>query len=123
VHSVSHHSQEFWTYLGQRLHTCPYFGLSGLVHPATCGANPFLQRTFLKHPNTRGSVPIFAIGLSLYENLPGVETEQIGSHVIRTQWLYVASPTTQTCPRNIFMTEIHGLTELSPGRFYLGSAS
>ncbi|KAH9995574.1 PRTase-like protein [Russula vinacea] len=44
-------------------------------------------RTFLKNPNTRGSVPIFAIGLSLYESIPGATAEQIGSHVIRTQWL------------------------------------
>jgi hypothetical protein len=48
------------------------------------------QRTFLKNPNTQGSVPIYAIGLSLYESVPGMAAEQIGRQVIRTQWLYVA---------------------------------
>ncbi|KAH9967270.1 PRTase-like protein [Russula dissimulans] len=47
-----------------------------------------ISRTFLKHPKTRGSVPIFAIGLSLYESVAGIEAEQIGNQVIRTQWLY-----------------------------------
>jgi len=46
-----------------------------------------ILRTFLKHPKTRGSVPIFAIGLSLYESVAGIEAEQIGNQVIRTQWL------------------------------------
>ncbi|KAF8479790.1 PRTase-like protein [Russula ochroleuca] len=44
-------------------------------------------RTYLKNPDTRGSVPIFAIGLSLYESIPGSTAEQIGRQVIRTQWL------------------------------------
>ncbi|KAI0255863.1 PRTase-like protein [Lactifluus subvellereus] len=46
-----------------------------------------VMRTFLKNPTTHGSVPIFAICLSLYEEVPGVTAEQIGSQVIRTQWL------------------------------------
>ncbi|KAI9464630.1 hypothetical protein BJY52DRAFT_1250433 [Lactarius psammicola] len=34
------------------------------------------------------NVPIYAICLSLYEPLPGITAEKIGSEVIRTQWLY-----------------------------------
>ncbi|KAF8269851.1 PRTase-like protein [Lactarius quietus] len=44
-------------------------------------------RTFLKSPDTSKNVPIYAICLSLYEPVPGVTSEQIGSEVIRTQWL------------------------------------
>ena len=46
-----------------------------------------LQRTFLKSPERKGNIPIHAIGLSLYESLPGMTAEQIGAEVIRTQWL------------------------------------
>ena len=45
------------------------------------------QRTFLKSPERKGNIPIHAIGLSLYESLPGMTAEQIGAEVIRTQWL------------------------------------
>ncbi|KAH9888830.1 PRTase-like protein [Cubamyces lactineus] len=44
-------------------------------------------RTFLKSPERKGNIPIHAIGLSLYESLPGMTAEQIGAEVIRTQWL------------------------------------
>ncbi|EJD07392.1 PRTase-like protein [Fomitiporia mediterranea MF3/22] len=44
-------------------------------------------RTFLKDPETKKNIPIFAIGLSLYESLPGTTAEQVGNEVIRTQWL------------------------------------
>ncbi|KAI0343221.1 PRTase-like protein [Trametopsis cervina] len=44
-------------------------------------------RTFLKNPATGRNIPIVAIGLSLYESLPGTSAEQIGEEVIRTQWL------------------------------------
>ncbi|KAI0352300.1 PRTase-like protein [Trametes cingulata] len=44
-------------------------------------------RTFLKNPDRKGNIPIHAIGLSLYESLPGMTAEQIGAEVIRTQWL------------------------------------
>ncbi|KAI9433368.1 phosphoribosyltransferase-like protein [Lactarius psammicola] len=44
-------------------------------------------RTFLKGSDTRKNVPIYAICLSLYEPLPGITAEKIGSEVIRTQWL------------------------------------
>ncbi|KIJ20855.1 hypothetical protein PAXINDRAFT_165692 [Paxillus involutus ATCC 200175] len=44
-------------------------------------------RTFLKDPSTERNIPIQAIGLSLYEALPGTTAEQLGSEVIRTQWL------------------------------------
>jgi hypothetical protein len=44
-------------------------------------------RTFLKDSSTNKNIPIQAIGLSLYEALPGTTAEQIGNKVIRTQWL------------------------------------
>ncbi|KAI0924573.1 hypothetical protein AcW2_005426 [Taiwanofungus camphoratus] len=44
-------------------------------------------RTFLKDKTTKKNIPIHAIGLSLYESLPGTTAEQIGNEVIRTQWL------------------------------------
>ncbi|KAH7097539.1 phosphoribosyltransferase-like protein [Auriculariales sp. MPI-PUGE-AT-0066] len=44
-------------------------------------------RTFLKDPQSKRNIPIQAIGLSLYEHLPGTTEEQIGAEVIRTQWL------------------------------------
>ncbi|KZS94460.1 hypothetical protein SISNIDRAFT_44601 [Sistotremastrum niveocremeum HHB9708] len=44
-------------------------------------------RTFLTHPTTKRNIPIQAIGLSLYESLPDTTAEQVGSEVIRTQWL------------------------------------
>ncbi|THH10736.1 hypothetical protein EW145_g1123 [Phellinidium pouzarii] len=46
-----------------------------------------VMRTFLKDPETKKNIPIYAIGLSLYEALPGTTAEQIGNEVIRTQWL------------------------------------
>lgn len=46
-----------------------------------------VQRTFLKHPDSKKNIPIVAIGLSLYEQLPGTTAEQIGAEVVRTQWL------------------------------------
>ncbi|EIW58633.1 PRTase-like protein [Trametes versicolor FP-101664 SS1] len=46
-----------------------------------------VMRTFLKNPERKGNIPIHAIGLSLYESLPGLTAEQIGAQVIRTQWL------------------------------------
>jgi hypoxanthine phosphoribosyltransferase len=33
------------------------------------------------------NIPIQAIGLSLYESLPGTTAEQLGQQVVRTQWL------------------------------------
>jgi hypothetical protein len=56
----------------------------------TFDGQPLSQRTFLKGSDTRKNVPIYAICLSLYEPVPGVSTEKIGSEVIRTQWLYVS---------------------------------
>lgn len=49
-------------------------------------------RTFLKYkdgqnPSKMRNLPIQAIGLSLYEEMPGVTQEQIGTQVVRTQWL------------------------------------
>jgi len=46
-----------------------------------------VMRTFLKEASTNRNIPIHAIGLSLYESLPGTTAEQIGNEVIRTQWL------------------------------------
>ncbi|KAG2157848.1 phosphoribosyltransferase-like protein [Suillus bovinus] len=44
-------------------------------------------RTFLKDSSTKRNIPIQAIGLSLYESLPGTTAEQLGGEVVRTQWL------------------------------------
>jgi len=44
-------------------------------------------RTFLRDPSTKTNIPIQAIGLSLYESLPSTTAEQLGTQVIRTQWL------------------------------------
>lgn len=44
-------------------------------------------RTFLKNPATKTNIPIYAIGLSLYETLPDTTAEQVGEEVVRTQWL------------------------------------
>ncbi|KAI0295946.1 phosphoribosyltransferase-like protein [Russula brevipes] len=46
-----------------------------------------LLRTFLRDPSTRGNIPVLAVGLSLYEKVPGLVAEQIGSQIIKTQWL------------------------------------
>ena len=58
-------------------------------HPLSSWGQRISQRTFLKRPDSLKNVPIYAICLSLYEPIPGVTSEQIGSEVIRTQWLYV----------------------------------
>jgi len=46
-----------------------------------------VMRTYLKDPSTKRNIPIHAIGLSLYESLPGTTEEQMGNEVIRTQWI------------------------------------
>ena len=51
------------------------------------GAYNVPQRTFLKNTQTKQNIPIYAIGLSLYESLPGTTAEMIGEEVVRTQWL------------------------------------
>ena len=48
------------------------------------------KRTFLRNPATKTNIPIYAIGLSLYEALPDTTAEQIGEEVVRTQWLWVS---------------------------------
>jgi uncharacterized protein len=47
-----------------------------------------ILRTFLKRPGSK-NIPIVAIGLSLYEDIPQKEgpDEEAGVEVIRTQWL------------------------------------
>ncbi|KAH9995373.1 phosphoribosyltransferase-like protein [Russula compacta] len=44
-------------------------------------------RTFLRNPDTLAKVPILAVGLSLYESVPGLSADQIGTQVIKTQWI------------------------------------
>ncbi|TBU30649.1 PRTase-like protein [Dichomitus squalens] len=64
--------------------------LIAIVYPPCCSCGFFparVLRTFLKTPERKGNIPIHAIGLSLYESLPGMTAEQIGAEVIRTQWL------------------------------------
>jgi hypoxanthine phosphoribosyltransferase len=47
-----------------------------------------ILRTFLKQPGAK-NIPIVAIGLSLYEDIPQKDghEEEAGVEVIRTQWL------------------------------------
>ena len=73
----------------QRLLPCACYGPSAVfIHPTRAIHKAvFEQRTFLKNPERKGNIPIHAIGLSLYESLPGMTAEQIGAEVIRTQWL------------------------------------
>jgi hypothetical protein len=81
--------------LAQRLLSCACSGLSVLFSSSpVSGGQRLSQRTFLKRPDAHKNVPIYAICLSLYEPVPGVTNEQIGSEVIRTQWLYVTLLTT-----------------------------
>jgi len=44
-------------------------------------------RSFVKHPVTGKNISIQAIGLSLYEEVPGIPEEKLGKEVVRTQWL------------------------------------
>ncbi|KAF9045798.1 PRTase-like protein [Hymenopellis radicata] len=46
-----------------------------------------VMRTFLRAQTDNKALQIQAIGLSLYEPVPGATVEQIGHEVIRTQWL------------------------------------
>ncbi len=68
-----------------RVLVCPIISI--VVFPYSC--DTYDQRTFLKDPSTKRNIPIHAIGLSLYEALPGTTAEQIGNEVIKTQWLCV----------------------------------
>ncbi|KAG6889962.1 hypothetical protein C0992_003442 [Termitomyces sp. T32_za158] len=45
------------------------------------------MRTFLREITENKALQIQAIGLSLYEPLPGTSQEQIGKEVVRTQWI------------------------------------
>lgn len=40
----------------------------------------------MKDAATSKNIPIHAIGLSLYEPIPGVTSEKLGTEVVRTQW-------------------------------------
>ncbi|KAJ2002776.1 hypoxanthine-guanine phosphoribosyltransferase [Coemansia thaxteri] len=51
-----------------------------------------ILRSFLKAKHGR-NVPIQAVGLTLYEELPGGAGEAAGAHVTKTQWLDFGSPT------------------------------
>ncbi|KAG6812394.1 hypothetical protein H0H92_003075 [Tricholoma furcatifolium] len=46
-----------------------------------------VMRTFLREITDNKSLQIQAIGLSLYEPLPGTSQQQIGKEVVRTQWI------------------------------------
>ncbi|TCD69617.1 hypoxanthine-guanine phosphoribosyltransferase [Steccherinum ochraceum] len=65
-----------------------------------------VMRTFLKDSVTKRNIPIYAIGLSLYEELPGTTAEQIGSQVIRTQWLGPESGKTLLGRRVLIVDEV-----------------
>ncbi|KAG6815797.1 hypothetical protein H0H87_011241 [Tephrocybe sp. NHM501043] len=59
--------------------------------PAFTGGGGFfparVMRTFLREITENKSLQIQAIGLSLYEPLPGTSQEMIGKEVVRTQWM------------------------------------
>ncbi|KNZ76148.1 Xanthine phosphoribosyltransferase 1 [Termitomyces sp. J132] len=46
-----------------------------------------VMRTFLREITENKALQIQAIGLSLYEPLPGTSQQQIGKEVVRTQWI------------------------------------
>ncbi|KAG5722159.1 Xanthine phosphoribosyltransferase 1 [Termitomyces sp. T112] len=48
-----------------------------------------VMRTFLREITENKALQIQAIGLSLYEPLPGTSQQQIGKEVVRTQWMWV----------------------------------
>ncbi|THH33371.1 hypothetical protein EUX98_g836 [Antrodiella citrinella] len=64
------------------------------------------KRTFLKDSTTKRNIPIYAIGLSLYEELPGTTAEQVGNQVIRTQWLGPESGNTLLGRRVLIVDEV-----------------
>ncbi|KII87206.1 hypothetical protein PLICRDRAFT_42856 [Plicaturopsis crispa FD-325 SS-3] len=65
-----------------------------------------VMRTFLKDAATKRNIPIHAIGLSLYEALPGTTAEQLGNEVIRTQWLGPDSGKTLLGRRALIIDEV-----------------
>ncbi|KAK7686405.1 hypothetical protein QCA50_010629 [Cerrena zonata] len=64
------------------------------------------MRTFLKDAASKRNIPIHAIGLSLYETLPGTTAEQIGSQVVRTQWLGAESKNILLGRRALIIDEV-----------------
>ncbi|KAF9457530.1 hypothetical protein BDZ94DRAFT_1272958 [Collybia nuda] len=65
-----------------------------------------ILRTYLREEMDRKTLQIQAIGLSLYEPLPGTTTEQLGNEVIRTQWLGPNSGKLLLGKRNLIVDEI-----------------
>ncbi|KAF8227518.1 PRTase-like protein [Tricholoma matsutake] len=65
-----------------------------------------VMRTFLRQETDRKTIQIQAIGLSLYETLPGTTAEQIGNEVIRTQWLGPESGRLLLGKRNLIIDEV-----------------
>jgi len=64
-----------------------------------------LLRTFLREQTENKTLQIQAIGLSLYEPVPGTQVEQIGKDVIRTQWM-MDSGRTIVGKRNLIVDEV-----------------
>ncbi|RDB20894.1 Xanthine phosphoribosyltransferase 1 [Hypsizygus marmoreus] len=64
-----------------------------------------VMRTFLREETANKSLQIQAIGLSLYEPLPGTTAEQLGNEVVRTQWLS-SSGKTLLGKRNLIVDEV-----------------
>ncbi|KAG5637749.1 hypothetical protein H0H81_003387 [Sphagnurus paluster] len=79
-----------------------------------------VMRTFLREKTENKSLQIQAIGLSLYEPLPGSTQEQIGKEVVRTQWLSPNPGKQLLGKRNLIVDEVddtrktlnYALTEL-----------
>ncbi|GLB41963.1 putative phosphoribosyltransferase [Lyophyllum shimeji] len=65
-----------------------------------------VMRTFLRETTENKSLQIQAIGLSLYEPLPGTSQEQIGKEVVRTQWLSPNPGKLLLGKRNLIIDEV-----------------
>ncbi|KAF8074815.1 hypothetical protein FPV67DRAFT_1665578 [Lyophyllum atratum] len=65
-----------------------------------------VMRTFLRESPEKKSLQIQAIGLSLYEPLPGSSQELIGKEVVRTQWLSPNPGKLLLGKRNLIVDEV-----------------
>ncbi|KAF8325933.1 hypothetical protein F5887DRAFT_1016504, partial [Amanita rubescens] len=65
-----------------------------------------VMRTLLRAETNNKTLQIQAIGLSLYEPVPGTTVEQLGQEVIRTQWLGSDAKKLLVGKRNLIIDEV-----------------
>ncbi|PFH46877.1 hypothetical protein AMATHDRAFT_88049 [Amanita thiersii Skay4041] len=65
-----------------------------------------VMRTILREETDQKTLQIQAIGLSLYEPIPGTTVEQIGNEVVRTQWLGPDAGKLLLGKRNLIVDEV-----------------